>query len=171
MDPLPITHVERQGHDTHADLSLRREWTRQGRTIDVVFPSGRTIQVTLHPAMTEGTVLRLRGQAPEGDGDLLLRIRLTDEGAAPRRRPRTSADGDGHERKAGWIVVWFLIIAAGLVLIGSSGSWRVLGIPARWVGVAGIAAGVIGLIGLDTFRSGPQGHRRDPPAAGPPVDA
>jgi hypothetical protein len=38
--------------------------------------AGHTIQLKLHPIMTEGKYLRLKGQALDGDGDLLLQMHI-----------------------------------------------------------------------------------------------
>jgi hypothetical protein len=72
-----LVNVEQRGKDTYADFQVRHEWIDEGRTVPVDIPGGRSIQVVLHASMTDGAVLRLKGQAPGGNGDLLLRIRIT----------------------------------------------------------------------------------------------
>ena len=52
-------------------------WIDEGRKVPVDIPGGRTIQVVLGAPMADGKILRLKGQAPGGNGDLLLRIRTT----------------------------------------------------------------------------------------------
>jgi hypothetical protein len=69
-----LTNIEQRGDDTYADLPVRREWLVEGRSIPVEMPGGRTIQVALHPVMKDGTSLRLKGQAFQGTGNLLLRV-------------------------------------------------------------------------------------------------
>jgi hypothetical protein len=168
MDHVSITNVERRGPDTHADLPLRSQWTREERAIAVEVAAGRTIEVKLHPAMTEGTVLRLKGQASDGDGDLLLRIHITNGGGGRPHRARIPADRDDHERKVGRVAMSIWVIAAGLVLILAGARWRFGIIPAPWVGYLLIAVGVLGLLGLSTFRGGPYDRRLDRPGGRPP---
>jgi hypothetical protein len=72
-----LINVEQRGKDTYADLQVRQEWIDEGRKVPVDIPDGRTIQVVLHAAMADGTFRRLKGQAPGGTGDLLIRVRIT----------------------------------------------------------------------------------------------
>lgn len=71
-----ITHVETRDDDTCADLQVRRDWIVEGRSITVVLPDGRSIQLELDPVMGEGTWLRLKGLAFQGKGNLLLKVRI-----------------------------------------------------------------------------------------------
>jgi hypothetical protein len=71
---LVLANVEQRGKDTYADVQVRPEWIAERRTIPVMVPLGRTIKVTLNPVMEEGSFLRFKGYAPDGGGDLLLRV-------------------------------------------------------------------------------------------------
>jgi hypothetical protein len=69
-----LSNIEQKYGDTYADLHVHLQWITEARTITVEQPSGSTIQIKLNPIMAEGSCLRLKQQAFEGAGDLLLRI-------------------------------------------------------------------------------------------------
>ena len=74
MDQCELTSIEQRGRDTLADLEVQRDWLQEGRFVSVEMPRGEAIQIKLSPVMSEGKLLRLKGKALAGGGDLLIRI-------------------------------------------------------------------------------------------------
>ena len=171
MSPPTLDNVEQRGKDLHADLPVRRQWIEEGREISVEIPGGRKIQVVLHAVMTDRAILRLKGQAPGGDGDLLLRICVTDNGYAQTAVPQTPPAPELRGRRIGRRIMTFWAFGAGLVLIWGFEGWRINGVPASWIGYLCIAIGVLDLLGFNTFRGGPLDKRQDPPVTQPPAGA
>jgi hypothetical protein len=163
MSDAKLLNVEQRGNDLHADLPVLRHWIVEGRKISVEIPGGRTIEVVLHSMMTAGAILRLKAQAPDTKGDLLLRICITEDGDA-----QTLLDRELRARKNGRIVMTVWAFGSGLVLIWGFPGWLISGVPASWIGYLCIAIGVFSLLGFNTFRGGPLDKRHDPPA-GPPT--
>jgi DnaJ-class molecular chaperone len=69
------------GTDLRADVGVRLEDIAAGRKPKVTLPNGRTVQVTLPQDVTDGQVIRLKGQglastAGGPPGDALIRVRL-----------------------------------------------------------------------------------------------
>jgi hypothetical protein len=169
-EPIRI-NVEQRGKDLYADLPVRQQWIEEGRIIPVELTGGRTIQVRLNAVMTQGAILRLKGQAFDGDGDLLLRICMSNDGDGQIATPLTSTDRELRKRKIGRRVMTFWAFGAGLLFIWGFDGWRINGVPAAWIGYLFIGIGVLDLLGFNTFRGGPLDKRHDPPAARPPADA
>ncbi len=70
-----------QGADLRADVGVRLEDIAAGRKPKVTLPNGRTVQVTLPPDVSDGQVIRLKGQGqapPSGGppGDAMIRVRF-----------------------------------------------------------------------------------------------
>ncbi len=169
-EPILI-NVEQRGKDLCADLPVRQAWIDQGRMIPVEIPGGRRIDVKLHAVMTPGAILRFKGQAFDGDGDLLLRICIIDDLDAWTAPRQTSTDRELRQRKIGRRVMTLWAFGAGLVFIWGFDGWLINGVPASWIGYLFIAIGVLDLLGFNTFRGGPLDKRHDPPVARPPADA
>lgn len=164
MNPVELTHIERRGKDTYGDLTIRREWIGEQRSIPVRTPAGRTIQVGLHPAMTEGALLRFQGQVSDGDGDLFLRIRLASEGSGRSDPADRSTDRERRKRRNGRVIMSCWAIGAGLIFVLFYDGWLINAVPARWVGYFFIGMGVLELFGLNLFfRGGPLDRRIDRP--------
>jgi hypothetical protein len=170
MSQPTLNNVEQRGKDLHADLPVRRQWIEEGRQIPVEIPGGRRIEVALNAVFSDGAILRFKGQTPDGDGDLLLRICVTDNGYAQTAAPQTAADRERRARKTGRRIMTFWAFGAGLVFIWGFEGWRINGVPAAWIGYLFIAIGVLDLLGFNTFRGGPLDKRHDPPVAQPPAD-
>jgi hypothetical protein len=164
MSQPELKNVEQRGKDLHADLPVRRQWIEEGREISVEIPGGRKIQVALHAVMTDGSILRLKGQATGGDGDLLLRICIFDDLAAWMAAPQTPAAHELRQRKTGRRIMTLWAFGAGLLFIWGFDGWRINGVPAAWIGYLFIAIGALDLLGFNTFRGGPLDKRHDPPA-------
>jgi DnaJ-class molecular chaperone len=69
------------GADLRADVGVRLEDIAAGRKPKVTLPSGRTVQVTLPKAVTDGQVIRLKGQGQASmsggpPGDALIKVRF-----------------------------------------------------------------------------------------------
>ncbi len=160
-----LNNVEQRGKDLHADLPVRREWIEEGRQIPVEIPGGRSIEVVLNAAMNQGRILRLKGQALDGNGDLLLRICITDDGDANPAAPQTPPARERRARKTGRRIMTLWAFGAGVLFIWGFEGWRINGVPAAWIGYVCIAIGVLDLLGFNTFRGGPLDKRHDPPAA------
>jgi hypothetical protein len=170
MNPPGLTNVERRGKDTYADLQVRRAWIREQRLIPVELPAGRTIQVKLHPNMTAGALLRFQGQAPDGQGDLYLRLCITADEGNLSTPVESAADRERRKRRNGRVLVSLWAIGGGLILVFSPEykGWRISVVPASWVGYFLIAIGVLGLLGVNLFRGGPYDKRLDQPGTRPP---
>jgi hypothetical protein len=170
MSQPELKNVEQRGKDLHADLPVRRQWIEEGREISVEIPGGRRIEVPLHSVMPEESILRLKGQALDANGDLLLRICITDNEYAQTAAPQTAADGALRARKTGRRIMTLWAFGAGLLFIWGFDGWRINGVPAAWIGYLCIAIGALDLLGFNTFRGGPLDKRHDPPVAPPPAD-
>ncbi|MGH6923255.1 MAG: DnaJ C-terminal domain-containing protein [Propylenella sp.] len=69
------------GADLRADVGVRLEDIAANRKPKVTLPDGRTVQVTLPMGVTDGQVIRLKGQGQQSasggpPGDALIRVRL-----------------------------------------------------------------------------------------------
>ncbi len=170
MSQTTLKNVEQRGKDLHADLPVQRQWIEEGRSISVEIPGGRSIEVVLHSVMTDGSILRLKGQALDGNGDLLLRIRTTDDADAQPATLQTAAGRERRARTTGRRIMTLWAFGAGLVFIWGFEGWRINGVPAAWIGYLCIALGVLDLLGFNTFRGGPLDKRHDPPVVRPSAD-
>ncbi len=169
-EPIRI-NVERRGKDLHAGLSVQEQRIAEGREIPVELPGGCKIQVRLHAVMPQGAILRLKGQASDGEGDLLLRICTSNDGGGQTATPLPATDRERRARRIGRRVMTFWAFGAGLLFIWGFEGWRINGVPASWIGYLFIGLGVLDLLGFNTFRGGPLDKRHDPPAAPPPSGA
>jgi hypothetical protein len=162
MNQATLINVEHRGNDIYAHLPVRRQWIDEGQTISVEIPGGIAIQVTLHAVMKEGAILRLKGQAFEGNGDLLLRICISTDEGGRATQSETTAEAGPRERKKMRRIMTFWAFGAGLLFVWFWDGWLINGVPARWIGYLFIAIGVLDLIGFNTFRGGPLDERLDP---------
>jgi hypothetical protein len=154
LDQPRVTHIERRGEHLYADLHVRREWIAEGRTVSVQVPGRPAFQLVLHPFEVEGTLLRFRGQAFDGAGDLYLRVRIAADGGGWLGRARAAFARPGPEGKPGHAVAAFWAIVLGLMLIVSYEGWTIGGLPAREVGYIFIGIGILEALRGTIFRGG-----------------
>ena len=75
-DQAVLRGARQDGDDMHCNLFVGIEWPAERRVVSVTLPDGKTEKLQLSAQMQDGAVLRLRGRAPGGKGDLYLRIFL-----------------------------------------------------------------------------------------------
>lgn len=75
VDPTPITGVEYQGEDIHAELWIHQTQIDEGQTIGIIAPGDRPVLLRLTHVMKDGSKLRLKGLGVNENGALYLHIR------------------------------------------------------------------------------------------------